>query len=146
MTEPPKNPETQVIYVEAPRKRKGRFGCFSICFLMLIAVLVVAAIKNPSETESRELIQKQIVEKVNENVRKTISDEDKDAGTQIGAALVGLFMPKLLDYAMNVDINDYVIFSTFTITPNIPEAEGKYMKGIIVFGKVIGTSTNIDFD
>lgn len=137
------NTESQSDSIQQPVKSKHKMGWLFIIAIFLIALFTVAAIKNPSEADARNLIKEQVTNEINNRIQDKLSEDDS-AGTYIAAALGRLFLPTLLDITTDIEVNDYVIFSTFTVSVEVSEEESKYVKGIIVFGKVIGTSSNFN--
>lgn len=77
--------ELEYVYVEA-KPRKKHSGCV-IFIILLAALFIVSAIKNPSERESKEMVKSFIVEKVNNKLRGEMTNEDNDGAKQFGALL-----------------------------------------------------------
>lgn len=113
--------------------------------LIVLAILVVAAIKNPSSAETRALINDVIVEKINEKMEAEMMKEDNDEITRIAAFLGKAFASPVLDYFTNINVSDYIIFSTFDCSSNDENSETKnIVSGIVIFGKVIPLKSDLD--
>lgn len=113
------------------KRRTGRI----IVLVAIAAVLILAAVKNPSKTEAKAEIKNTLVEYANEKMLEHITDTDAPVA-QVGSALGLMLAPTLLDYVVQTDVSDYIFFSTFRATVPVPEKQN-LVSGIIVFGKVI---------
>lgn len=124
-----------------PRKHGFRWLIFSF---IVIAIIVVAAVKNPSATETKALIKDALVETFNEKIEaKMMSDEDNGA-KQLGAFLGMALAPHVLDYFTTIDVNDYVVFSTFDCRTKDEEESRTIVSGVVVFGKVIPLKSDLN--
>lgn len=135
---------TEYVYMEQPKSRKLGFGW--ILTFIIIAILVVAAMKNPSASETKTLIKDTLIEKINERMGAEIMNGDNDGATQFGAFLGMTLAPYLLDYFTNIHVNNYVIFSTFDCTAKIGEEMKSIVSGIVVFGKAIPLKSDLNKD
>ncbi len=114
--------------------------------LVIIAVLFLAALKNPSRTEAKAEIKAMIMEKVSEKMRQEVTQEDDNAWQQIGSGLAMLFAPAIIDNMVQTEISDYVFLSTFDANVTINEEKRTLLAGVIVFGKVIPLKSDIKKD
>lgn len=120
--------------------------------LALIGVLLVAALKNPSESEAKVMVENKINTILNQKVEeKLLEDNDKADDNNIISGLVTGFIqglvPKVLHEMSTVDVNNYVVFSTFDVTLKKlnQKAEKKSLAhGVIVFGKVVPLGTDLN--
>lgn len=135
------NQEPQYMYVEA-KPHKKRIGCL-IPFFLLVVLFVVSAIKNPSEKEGKEMVKEFIVEKVNNKLRTEMTDEDNNGLTQLGAFLGMTFASNLIDYVCDIQVNDYIVFSTFDCTIDIDDESESIVSGVIFLGKLIPLETDL---
>lgn len=98
-----------------PRTRRKKTGKSKmIICVIIIAVLFLAALKNPSKSEAKVELKSLITEKFNEKMRDNITDEDQDAMSQIGSGIAMLLAPTLIDKMVETDISNYLFFSTFS--------------------------------
>lgn len=138
----PQVTETEYVYIEQPKCHK-RGGGWLIFGGIIIALLCLAALKNPSKTEAKAEIKTMIMEKVTEKMRQEVAKEDNDAWTQIGSGLAMLFAPTIIDSMVQTDISDYIFFSTFDASVTVDEEKRTLAAGIILFGKVIPLRSDI---
>ncbi len=135
------NKEPKSIYAEdIPHKKRRRH---LIPFILIVALFVASAIKNPSENEGKELVKGVIVEKVNNKLRSEMTNEDNNGFKQFGAFLGMTFASNIIDYVCEIQVNDYIVFSTFDCTTNIDGERKTIVSGVIFFGKLIPLKTDI---
>lgn len=133
---------TENVYVESnPRKR--RTGCF-VCFILIVALLIVAAIKNPSESEGEEMVKTYIVEGVNDFFRNEMTNDDNDDSKQFVAFLGLSLSSHLIDYVVDTKVDDYVLFSTFDCTIEEDDSIKTLVSGIILCGKIIPLKSDLN--
>lgn len=108
-----------------------------IFWIVVIAILFLAALKNPSENEAKAEINTMLLEKLKENLREEVTNDDNNPLTQLGSGLAMLFAPTIIDNVVQTDVTDYIIFSTFSAKISFNEEEKELGSGIILFGKVI---------
>lgn len=126
-------------YITVSSKKSKGFTKFIILGTMSV-ILIIAAIKNPSVTESKQLIKDAAIEKINGKLSSNVL-----SGTQQFASMLGMFLaPTLLDKFVTIDVNDYVVFSTFKATIVVIEEHKNLASGIIVFGNVVPLSSDIE--
>ena len=135
---------TEYVYMKHPKSHTLGFGW--IITFIIIAFFVVAAIKNPSASETKTLIKDTLIEKINERMGAEIRNGDNDGATQFGAFLGMTLAPYLLDYFTNIHVNNYVIFSTFDCTAKFGEEMQSIVSGIVVFGKVVPLKSDLNKD
>ena len=124
-----------------PQKRKSRSVIF---FILILSFFVVAAIKNPSETESKVMVKDYILEKANEMLREEMTKEENNGFKQLGAFFGMAFASNIIDYVTETSVDDYIIFSTFDCNTNFTDSPTTILSGIIMFGKIIPLHTDID--
>lgn len=129
-------------YSNNPKRRKSSTTKI-IAVVVFIAVFFLAALKNPSDAEAKAEIKTLFTEKVNEKMRQQIADEENSAGKQIGSMLAMLVAPTFIDKWIQVDVSDYIFFSTFDANISINEEKKSIASGAIVFGKVIPLKSDI---
>lgn len=110
----------------------------------IILFIIIAAIKNPSSTDAKQLIKDYTIDKINKNVISKIDEEDKaDDAAMFGQMLGSILVSKLIDNFISYDVTDFVIFSTFSVTSNFENNSKDLVSGIILFGNVIPLSSDI---
>lgn len=124
------------------KARKPKTGCF-ISLLILLAIFIVAIVKNPSEPEGKNMVKDYIVEKVNDKFREEMQKEENDGLKKFGAFLGMGLSSHLIDYAMETSVNDCFLFSTFNCKTKIEGKSKTIVSGIILFGKIIPLSSDI---
>lgn len=135
----PQRPE----YAYAGAKpRKKRSGCL-IFFILIAALLIVSAVKNPSERESKEMVKSYIVDNLNNYLRDEVANEDSSGAKQFGALLGMAFGSNLVEYLCEIKVNDYVVFTTFDCTTKVYATNKTIVSGIIYFGKIIPLESEI---
>lgn len=133
--------EPEYVYVEA-KPRKKHSGCVNF-IILLAALFIVSAIKNPSERESKEMVKSFIVEKVNNKLRGEMTNEDNDGAKQFGALLGMAFASNIIDYVSEINVTDYIIFTSFDCTTKVDDSERTIVSGIIFLGKIIPLKSDI---
>ncbi|MDE5608078.1 MAG: TM2 domain-containing protein [Muribaculaceae bacterium] len=113
-----------------------------ILILSILAILFIAVLKNPTETQAKAEINTLIKEKVNENIRKELSEGDKTELNKLGAGLAMMFTPAMIDHCVLNKISNYIFFSTFETSYTYDGEYGAIASGIIIFGKVIPLKSN----
>lgn len=70
----------QVEYTEcyAPKSKRFRAGKLTLG-IIIIALLFLAVLKNPSKTDAKAEIKTMIMEKITERMRHEVTNEDNDA-------------------------------------------------------------------
>ncbi len=135
------NTQPEYIYAEA-KPRKKRKG-FLISLLLIIILFAVSAIKNPSENVGKEIVKEFIVEKVNNKLRSEMINEDNDGFKQFAAFLGMAFTSNIIDYVCEIQVHDYIVFSTFDCTTDVEDERKTIVSGVIFFGKLIPLKTDI---
>lgn len=144
-SQPQQEVVTEYVYIDQPKSRKRGFG-WLIFGIVIIALLFLAALKNPSKTEAKAEIKTMIMEKVTEKMRQEVTNEDNDAWKQIGSGLAMLFAPTIIDNMVQTEISDYIFFSTFDASVTVDEEKRTLAAGVILFGKVIPLKSDIKKD
>lgn len=133
------------VYTEHPKSRKRGYG-WLIFGGIIIALLFMAALKNPSKTEAKAELKTMMMEIVTEKMRQEVTNEDNDAWSKIGSGLAMLFAPAFIDNMVQTDISDYIFFSTFDASITVEEEKKTLAAGIILFGKVIPLRSDLKKD
>ena len=127
-----------------PRTRRKKTGKSKmIICVIIIAVLFLAALKNPSKSEAKVELKSLITEKFNEKMRDNITDEDQDALSQIGSGLAMLLAPTLIDKMVETNISNYLFFSTFSAKITFEKNTKTIVSGIILFGNFIPLNSDL---
>jgi hypothetical protein len=134
-------PEPEYVYAESKPSKKRRG--FLLPLLIIVILFVVSAIQNPSEKEGKEIVKEFIVEKVNNKLRSEMTNEDNDGLKQFGAFLGMAFASNIIDYVCEIQVHDYIVFSTFDCTTKVEDERKTIISGIIFFGKLIPLKTDI---
>ena len=129
----------------AKTSRKNHTGVLVFIFIIL-AIGIVAAVKNPSEIEGRKMIKDYIVEKLNQVLKSEMNNEENDGFNQFGAFLGMTFAPQIVDYFSDIKVKDYILFSTFDCTTEVEDIDKTIVSGVIVFGKIIPMKTDLDLE
>jgi hypothetical protein len=130
--------------VVTPKKKKSGFTKHIILGVIAL-IVVIAAIKNPSVSESKDLVMEAIItRKINEEFRKGVDNEKNSRLEKSLIALASLIAPAILDKYISIDVTDYVLFSSFKVNLNEDEEIKEAASGIILFGNVIPLSSNQD--
>lgn len=137
------NIEVEQVITKTPRK--NHTGVLVFIFIIL-AIGIVAAVKNPSEIEGRKMIKDYIVEKVNQVLKSEMNNEENDGFKQFGAFLEMTFAPQIVDHFSDIKVKDYILFSTFDCTTEVEDIDKTIVSGIIVFGKIIPMKTDLDLE
>lgn len=132
------NIEVEQVITKTPRKNRTGVLVF---ILILLAVFVVAAVKNPSEAEGKKMVKDYIVEKVNYVLKSEMNNEENDGFNQFGAFLGMTFAPQIVDLVSDIKVKDYILFSTFDCTTELEVTDKTIVSGVIVFGKIIPMKT-----
>lgn len=136
------NSDEEVYYEPVSQSNKLISGK-SVFILILVAVLILAAIKNPSESEARKLIKDTAMEYINKKARQSISQEDnkwEEMGSLLGMALAST----LYDYVIQTDVDDYIFLSSFSATATLEGETTNLASGIILFGKLIPLKSDLE--
>lgn len=135
------SPAEPVPIVENNNAKKKSFGWRrTVCVIAvaaIFAVLFLAAFKNPSETEAKAELKSKFEEKVNEFLLSEFNnDKSNNVLDQIMAAFAINYVPSIVDSLVQIEVSDYIFFSTFETM--LKDDERKTLaSGIIVFGKII---------
>ena len=91
-----KNIETEQVVTKPSRKRRSGFLVF------IFIIIIVAAVKNPSEVEGKKMVKDYIVEKVNYVLKSEINKEGNDGFKQFGAFLGMTVASQIVDYVSDI--------------------------------------------
>lgn len=118
-----------------------------LIFLVIIGfVLVLAAVRNPSEREAKESIKAEATKLINEKITEESKDNDIEDLGKIGVALSNLLAPTIMDHALDIDVKDYIFCSSFAVTTKVSGEKKNIASGIILFGKIIPLSSDFKND
>lgn len=127
------------------RLNKRKYGVVPIIISVIFIVILLAAITNPSTTDAEADIKSLIVDKYNDTIREEINgDDDTSAGEQVGAAFATALGPLIIDHLVDIDVSDYILFSTFNSQVTIKGEDKTIVAGVIIFGKVIPLESDIN--
>lgn len=115
-----------------------------IIYGLVVITLIIAAVTNPSEAESKRMIRSEVITKVNDKLKAEINDKNKSGDQQFGLMLGMLFAPAIIDSFVTIDVNNYFVFSTFKASADSEEEQKNIASGIILFGQVITFSSDIE--
>jgi len=104
-------------------------------------IIIIAVIKNPSESESKQLIIDMAIEKVYGNSFETAESDDEFE--KAGKVVALLLAPQIIDNMVDITVDDYIVFSSFSVKTTIDEQKKNLVAGIIIFGKVIPLSSEV---
>ena len=149
MTETHKVSEsTAPINGNAGQRKHSGVSVRTIIIIFVLALLVVAVIKNPSQSESRDQVKNYLVERISNGMMKDLASDSK-IGTLaqgLGNLLINAFAPSAIDSMLEIRTNDYIAFSTFSVESEIIGERLNLMSGVILFGKIIPLSSDVDRD
>lgn len=115
-----------------------------LVFLIIIAfVLILAAIKNPSEKEAKESIKAEATELINRKITEESKNNDMEGLGKLGVALSNILAPTIMDHALDITVTDYIFCSSFSVTMDTPGSKKNLASGIILFGKIIPLSSDL---
>lgn len=135
------------IEIDNSRPQKRGIGKIIIA-IAVIAILFLAALKNPSKTDAKAEVNGMITEKVMEKIQGEMTniDDEESIGSTLGSALASLFIPSVIDKIVNIEVSDYIFFTTYDANISIMQEKKTIVSGVILFGKVIPLHTDIDTD
>lgn len=117
-------------------KGRSKTGWFVFMFIFIVAV-IGAIVTNPEETEAKASIKEQSVKIINKKIAGKIDEIDVPGSDKLGKFITDALVPKLYDKMIDVDIKDYVIFSTFTIFLDYKLGQREIASGIILYGQIV---------
>ena len=135
--------EEEEVFTENSRKKRS--GVI-VLTLIVLAIVIVAAIKNPSAVEGKNMVKDYIVENVNYRLKSEMNNEENDGFTKFGAFIGMAFASQMVDYLTEIEVNDYILYSTFNCTMEVEDIDRTLVGGVIVFGKIIPLKTDLDLD
>lgn len=125
------------------RKPKKSGATRIVIAVAFIAIFLLAALKNPSESEIKAEIKTMMTDKINEKLRQEVTNKDNSTGEQIGSVLAMLFAPTIIDKWIQINVSDYIFFSTFDTNVTVDEEIRTIASGVIVFGIIVPLKTDI---
>lgn len=138
-----KQPETPEFEVETPRTVS--FGVGKIVFtILIVGLILLAALKNPSKAETKALVKAELVERINKEMGEVIANDKNSGLKQFGAMLGMTFSDKIVDKFTTIEVSDYVIFSTFDCTTVAFDEPKTVVGGVVLFGKLIPLRSDLD--
>lgn len=136
------SPAEPVPIIDNDNAKKKSFGWRRtvgvIAVAAIFSVLFLAAFKNPSETEAKAELKSKFEEKVNEFLLSEFNnDKSNNVLDQIMAAFAINYVPSIVDSLVQIEVSDYIFFSTFETMLKDDDERKILASGIIVFGKII---------
>lgn len=114
-----------------------------IAFGAVAVVAILAAIKNPSSTESSQMVKDKISALATDKMIDKIGAEDSEKSGAFASTMARMFAPTVIDKLLDVEVNDYVVFSTFKATASFGEESKNVASGLILFGNIIPLSSGL---
>lgn len=114
-----------------------------VSIVILAAVVVLAAMKNPSEQQSKEMVRSFLSDKVTGVINKNMADEKSDGVKLVANFLASKLTPGLMDSMVDVETDDYVVMTRFDARVEKAGIDKSVMSGIIIFGKLIPLSSDL---
>lgn len=128
-------------YDEAqPPRSKGK-KILIILGIFIAVVIGLAAMTNPSKSEAKDEVKTLIADKLREKATEEAKDEENNGMVRFISGVASFFAPKIVDNFLQIDVNNYVIFSTFDVMLTMGEEE-PLLKGFILFDQVIVYETS----
>ena len=136
--------EQKIIYIERTR-RQISWPIILVVFAIIFAIL---AFKNPTVSESKKLINSFIVEKVKDyaNMQMSVNTDMDFLQKGFGNLLINELAPKIIEAGTQTKVSNFYIFSSFKVEADPTGEKKNLMSGIILLGKIIPLSSDIDFD
>lgn len=118
-----------------------------IVTIAIVAIVIIAAVKNPSKSEADAEIKSVILEKVNERVRHDIElPSGSEDAQMLGSAIINFLTTGLVDNCIETEVSNYLLFSTFDAKVFVGDYEESLVSGFIIFGYVIPTKIDMGKD
>ena len=139
-----REPEQDEYYSYFMPEEKKRRGIGKYIFLLIVLALVfLAALKNPSRAEAKEEVNSLILEKLDAYVDRQVAETDNSL-VEFGSSLAKLLAPTLVDNIVQTEVTNYFLFSTFESHLSVKMVEDKkIVSGVIVFGQVIPLDSDL---
>lgn len=137
--------QTSSIYnpVECKTRKTSNIGVRKLFLILaIIAIIILAVLKNPSNSDAKAEIKSMILEKVKGNCHQKFTDE-LEPNEMIGTGLSMLLVPTIIDNMVQMEVSNYVLFSTFDAKISFLGESKTLAAGIIIFGKVIPLKSEI---
>lgn len=109
-----------------------------IILIIIGAICGLAAVKNPGETEAKQMVRDAVTERIQQQMQAKAN-----SGSGLDKVLNGLgqaVAPKAVEHLTDVEVKNYVVFSTFKSSQKYSlgsDGEDRQLSGIILFGKVL---------
>ena len=110
----------------------------------IILILFIAALKNPSQSECEKQIKLFLVESVKDIYENMSESESDDSCKGFERLLISALAPSFIDAIAHIQTTDYILFSTFKATAEKSGRPINLVSGIMLFGKIIPLSTDIN--
>lgn len=118
-----------------------------IITIAIVAIVIIAAVKNPSKSEADAEIKSIILEKVNERARQDIElPSGSEDAQMLGSAIINFLTTGLVDNCIETEVSNYLLFSTFDAKVFVGDYEESLVSGFIIFGYVIPTKIDMGKD
>lgn len=130
--------DIEFMSVEDTPFRKPKFWRLSL----IMVLLLFAILQNPSRAEAKAEIKTMILNHVSDKIHSKVAENDDDPLKQAGMELSMLFAPAIIDSWVNIDVTNFIAFSTFNAYTTDKGNERTIISGVILFGKVIPLNSN----
>lgn len=110
-------------------------------YVLIGLALFLGVLTNPSKSEAKSEIRTVVMEKYNEHMRNMLMDEGSSSTEQFGASLGLLFGSAIVDNLVEIEVANYVAFSTFEVYSTYGGGHHFIADGMIVFGQIIPFNT-----
>lgn len=108
--------------------------------LFIAVILIIAAVKNPSRPNAIQMVKAYTIEKVNQKIYDNMNEGEEDSAAQVGQFFGSIFVSKIVEKVIDVDVTDYIILSSFRITAF---GNKNIASGVILFGNIIPLASDI---
>ena len=113
--------------------------------ILILGLLVGAAVTNPTESESKEIVKSTVLTYAEKYVENQIEKSGIPLAG-VGLSIGKKFAPKLWDKAVTTETEDYFIFTYFKSDINYMGINKNLLSGIIVFGQLIPLDSELKDD
>lgn len=129
------------------KSTRKRFGFIMIVSMSIFIFFLLAVIKNPSKTDSYVQVRSYLVEEINDKVSYQIKSDETGSSSFFNCFerfLIKNLAPNLIDSMFEIRTSDYILFSTFDVKMENNGENVSVVSGVIVFGKILPLSTDIE--
>ena len=104
---------------------------------IIIAVFLLAALKNPSYSEAKNEINQMLMSRIIKNMQADAPNEDDSTSDQLSYNLGMLLAPAYIDHFVDTSISNYIFFSVYESRIFKDTERILISSGLIVFGIII---------